>query len=83
MFNQLKRDFALCKAHIMESSNRRIPIAESGFCMILSSDIEQRSEKDFYKVSINAMRTSESVDPLTPLTKICDSVTLPVMFKCM
>ena len=28
-------------------------------------------------------KTGESVDPLTPLTKICDSVTLPIMCKCM
>ena len=28
-------------------------------------------------------KTSKSVDPLTPLTLIYDSVTLPIMCKCM
>ena len=30
-----------------------------------------------------AQKTSESVDPLTPLTLIYDSVTLPIMCKCI
>ena len=31
----------------------------------------------------NTYKTSKSVDPLTPLTLIYDSVTLPIMCKCM
>ena len=32
---------------------------------------------------LKSLKTSESVDPLTPLTLIYDSVTLPIMCKCM
>ena len=31
----------------------------------------------------NPSQTSKSMDPLTPLTLIYDSVTLPIMCKCM
>ena len=37
-------------------------------------------EADFW---LGCSRTSKSVDPLTPLTLIYDSVTLPIMCKCM
>ena len=29
VFNQQKHDFAMCKTHTMESSNRRIPLGTS------------------------------------------------------
>ena len=58
---------------MLDSQHNNEPIAEG-------SKVEELEDS---LLTYNANLTSESVDHLTPLTLIYDSVTLPIMCKCM